>query len=197
MPTLKFSLFDEDDPTQWKAFETAMARAVLRAFRVAKKEGLIDGYTPPPAEEYLIPDEPHGPPKPEFGLLVEGGNAVPVAEPEQEPEQRQRRQRRKWREVCNEVFSLPDGYVTIEKARDLVGGHELRAQTLIMDWVFAGEVSGVIWCTRKAAPTYGLPGHLMINQPELAARLERREGLNGSAVVFENQRSITDRVAHR
>jgi hypothetical protein len=177
----KFSLFDDDD---WKAFETAIAKAMFRAFRAAKKGGLIDGHTLP-TEGYLVPDEPHGPPKPEFGLLTEGGNAMPAKEPQPEQEPDQKRKRRKWREVCNEVFSLPDGYIPIEEARDMIGGNELRAQSCIMDWVFAKEVGGLIWCTRKTAPTYGLPGHLMIHQGQLGAKLQRR--LNGSAALADQR----------
>lgn len=184
MSTIKFSLFDFDRPEELKAFEDAMMRAFLRALRVARKEGLVEGYTPPPPED--IPERLDDQAVDRaFGALIEGGNARPlngnhfdiVGDPSPA------RRRRKWEDSCKQVFQLPEGFIPYERAQALVGG--TYAQTLLRDWVHGGELQAVIVVGSKFSPSWGTPGQLMMHEQQLIS-------LNAN----RRRRAHPDRITH-
>lgn len=165
MASLKFSLFDEDDPQQWKAFENAMAKAFVRAMRVVAKENLVAGYAPPPAE--VVPADPMPPPETEFGAHLNGGN---VGDTRPEPEADNGKKRQSWKDTCEEVFRVPDGFISIEKACDRFGGDRAAAMTSIRHWVQKGQVQAVILVGSRQPRSHGLNGHLMVDERQFSAR---------------------------
>lgn len=172
MPTLKIALFDAEE---LKALEDTLARAMLRAIRVALKEGMVNGYKPP---------EPEAEPAavPAFGMRVSGGNAAPV-EPvkpivaDNLPSPKKHRQKnRHITDVAQIVEGRVPGFIPSEDALSLIGVSDpAYAAQLLRSWVFGKEVEAVIQQGAKVTPTKGLPGKLMIHKLQLTQRNELRK----------------------
>lgn len=181
MPIFKIQLLDQDE---LKALEDTLFRALVRALRVAQKESLIAGYKPPEPE--------HVAPEPEFGRLMNGGNA---SEPERgngnvveryakrlsevvgDHPKPKVRQRRSLLDYCQVVEEPLPGFIPCEQARDIIGVPDSSyAQQILRTWVFDKRVEGVIVRSPGQELTgKGLDGELMVHRQQLMANNEQRQ----------------------
>lgn len=156
------------------------ARGIVSAIKALAKEGLFSGlngtaYAP------LAPDEP--PAEPQFGQHLE-------RKPDQ-PAPRFRKKRRSYTEVCKTVAHRPQGYITLDRAREILATP--NADATIRAWVLDRRLPAVIAADQKP-PAKGLPGRLVVEMTTFRtlngarlAELERRpwlaSGINSHAAV--------------
>ena len=158
---MRIQLFDADD---LKGFEDLLFRAMVRAFRVAKREGLIQGLeqvTPPAfpgvTEVEPAPTLPQVPPPPAHA----NGNGA-------------KQERRRYVDYVQTADRRPDGYITMDEGRDIIGGNEDNAVVILRNWIFAKEVKALIVADGRLPPTKGCPGRLMVDRKSVEARNDLR-----------------------
>jgi hypothetical protein len=189
---LTVKIFDDDD---FKRFEDAIAKAMVRALRTVMKEGTIAGYKPPVAEKFAEPAantelpptttiQPGAVP-PSYVFGKNGAEPIdppslPSVQPSAPPPEK--RKNRKLVEFCESVAIRPTGYITAEQARAEIGGEESAAQVILRTWIFDKQVTGVIVCDRKMTPTKGMPGRLHVDRSQLVERNRIRK-LNATLPV--------------
>jgi hypothetical protein len=160
MPTFKIGLLDDDE---LKKLEDTMFKALVRAMRVISKEGLIAGYTPPPAEQGPEPEAPT------FGKLMNGGNA----HQDEDDEPQQPTKRRSLADLLRTVDGVLPGFVPEEDAEAIMGD-EVSARQQLRQWIFSGQVQAII-VRRGYAHSKGLPGKLMVHKQQLITRDQTRK----------------------
>lgn len=162
---MKISLFDADD---LKAIEDMLVKVLVRSARIIAKENLVQGWKPP------VEAPPPRVPAPVVVETVKAPEPPKVVAPEPEiPAKKQRAPRRNVAKIVKTVADRPEGYITTDQARDLIG-RDAGSQSALSRWILEQEIPAVIVAGHRP-PTKGLPGRLMIDKKALLARNEQRK----------------------
>jgi hypothetical protein len=187
---IDMKLLSEDD---FKSLEDTFMRAIVRAFRVLAREGLIrrpddagtvqQAPSPPPPPIPINPDPvPAAAP---VDVPVDVPAAAPVAVPVVDKPARQVgantqsrtiKHKRKYRtasDVCYTVADRPQGYITTDEAVALLGGGE-SIKIQLGQWILDEDIPAVIVAGYKP-PTKGLPGRLMVKKQAALDRNDLRK----------------------
>jgi hypothetical protein len=172
-----------------KAIEDAMMRAMVRALRVAARENLIAGYTPPPAESSpLQPKLGEHEQQSSSGQVTQRGNVS--TEPEGLPRPHDSRdeglhaKRRSMMDVCRTTEAAPPGYISAAEASALMGARS--AEMMLRQWILDGQVTGIIVNDGKGYDR-GLAGRLMVHRQQFITRNEARKR-NAALPRFDHRR---------